>query len=185
MNLQNEVCMNTNFKINYVFAVAVSAILLIIFSAVIVGNKLNSLKSKAFLLSEQVEYNKNLVKQHEDKIEALQSIINEISNVTVKATSYNAVSSQTDSTPNETSCGVVPRVGSIAVSQDLFYKGWTCGKWVRIKRFGIFEITQVLDVMHYRKTSQIDIVKATEEEANEFGVVTGLNAVLLTNYEKM
>jgi 3D (Asp-Asp-Asp) domain-containing protein len=143
------------------------------------------LRSKVYVLQEKALANKKLVKEHEKKIEYLQSIINEISNVTVKGTSYNAVIAQTDSTPDETACGVKPRVGSIAVSQDLFYKGWTCGKWVKIKRLGVFEITQVLDVMHYRKTKQIDIVKATEEEALQFGVVTGLNAVLLTNYEKM
>ena len=82
----------------------------------------------------------------ENKI--LQAIVDETSKVTVVATAYNAVEGQTDSDPHITSCMVKPTVGSVAVSQDLFFKGYTCGKKVLLKGYGIFTIK---DTMHYRK----------------------------------
>lgn len=116
------------------------------------------------------------------RIKNLEKIINEISNVTVKATAYNAVPEQTDNEPDVNACRKYPRVGRIAVSQDLFYKGWTCGKWISIQGLGIFQID---DVMHIRKQNQVDVMKKTIPEANEFGVKKNLNAVLLSHYEKM
>lgn len=116
------------------------------------------------------------------QIDKLQKIVDEMSLITVKATSYNAVSAQTDSDPDITACMDSPTIGSIAVSQDLYFKGWTCGKRVHIKGKGIFTIK---DVMHQRKTNQIDIVKTTVDEAIKWGVVYNLKAVLLSNYEKM
>ena len=116
------------------------------------------------------------------QVDRLQQVVDEMSRVTVKGTAYNAISAQTDSDPDVTACMSDPNVGSIAVSQDLYFKGWTCGKRVHIRGLGIFTIK---DVMHQRKTNQIDIVKRTKRQALVFGVVHGLNAVLLSNYEKM
>jgi 3D (Asp-Asp-Asp) domain-containing protein len=111
----------------------------------------------------------------------MQAIINELARVTVSATAYNAVSSQTDDTPDITSCNFEPTIGSIAVSQDLYFKGWTCGKRVHLQGLGIFIIK---DVMHFRKTNQIDIVMKTEAQAIDFGYIFGRKAVLLTSYEE-
>lgn len=129
------------------------------------------------------------IKQHRNEIEYLkikvtsqQKIINEISKVIVKATAYNAVPDQTDSDPNITACLVKPTIGSVAVSQDLYFKGWTCGKRIHIKELGIFIIK---DVMHYRKTNQIDILIETKKQALNFEVKRNLKAVLLSHYEKM
>jgi len=116
------------------------------------------------------------------QIDELQQVFDELSRVTVRGTAYNAVSAQTDSDPDVTACMDSPTIGSIAVSQDLYFRGWTCGKRVHVKGLGIFTIK---DVMHQRKTNQIDIVKRTRKQALTFGVVRGLNAVLLSNYAQM
>jgi 3D (Asp-Asp-Asp) domain-containing protein len=130
----------------------------------------------------QTQWNKHEITLLQQKVIKLQQIINEVSNITVKATAYNAVAEQTDSDPNITACLTKPTIGSVAVSQDLYFKGWTCGKKIHIKGLGVFIIK---DVMHYRKTKQIDILIETIEEALNFAVVNDLNAVLLSNYEKM
>lgn len=120
--------------------------------------------------------------EHEKKIKYLEIIINEISKVSVKATAYNAIPEQTDNDPDITACMDVPTIGSMAVSQDLYFKGWTCGKRVHIKELGIFTIK---DVMHKRKRKQIDILMETKSEALRFGIKKNLNAILLNNYEEM
>ena len=122
------------------------------------------------------------IADNKKEIKILQRRIDEISTITVKATAYNAVPEQTDNEPDVNACRKQPRIGRIAVSQDLYYKGWTCGKWVDIKGFGIFQID---DKMHKRKTNQVDIIKETIPEAIEFGIVRNLNAVLLTHYDEM
>ena len=122
------------------------------------------------------------IKAHEKRIRSLEFIINETSNITVKATAYNAVPEQTDNESDVNACRKNPRIGRIAVSQDLFYKGWTCGKWISIQGLGIFQID---DVMHVRKTNQVDVIKERIKEAEIFGIKRNLNAVLLSNYGKM
>jgi len=118
----------------------------------------------------------------EKKVEVLQKRIDEINNITAKATAYNAVPEQTDNEPGINACRKNPRIGRVAVSQDLFYKGWTCGKWIAIKGYGIFQID---DVMHKRKSCQVDIIKETKKQANKFGIKKNINAVLLTHYERL
>jgi len=122
------------------------------------------------------------INENKKEIQTLKLIINETSNITVKATAYNAVPEQTDNEPDVNACRKYPRIGRIAVSQDLFYKGWTCGKWISIQGLGIFQID---DVMHVRKTNQVDIIMEKVKEAIDFGVKKNLNAVLLSNYGKM
>ena len=122
------------------------------------------------------------INENKKEIQTLKLIINETSNITVKATAYNAVPEQTDNEPDVNACRKYPRIGRIAVSQDLFYKGWTCGKWISIQGLGIFQID---DVMHKRKTDQVDIIMEKVKEAIDFGVKKNLNAVLLSHYGKM
>ena len=122
------------------------------------------------------------INENKKEIQTLKLIINETSNITVKATAYNAVPEQTDNESDVNACRKYPRIGRIAVSQDLFYKGWTCGKWISIQGLGIFQID---DVMHVRKTNQVDIIMEKVKEAIDFGVKKNLNAVLLSHYGKM
>jgi len=122
------------------------------------------------------------INENKKEIQTLKLIINETSNITVKATAYNAVPEQTDNESDVNACRKYPRIGRIAVSQDLFYKGWTCGKWISIQGLGIFQID---DVMHKRKTDQVDVIMEKVKEAIDFGVKKNLNAVLLSHYGKM
>lgn len=142
--------------------------------------ELEDLQNVNIALNQRITVNNSEILKLKKQVKILQKKIDEFSKVTVKATAYNAVASQTDSDPNITSCLASPTIGSIAVSQDLYFKGWSCGKRVHIKGKGIFIIK---DVMHYRKKEQIDIVMKTEKQALQFGVKNNLNAVLLTHYE--
>ena len=85
----------------------------------------------------------------------------------VKATAYNALASQTDSTPDICAWGDRIRPGIIAVSRDLEGLGLTRGQEVHIEGHGNMV---VLDRMHKRKTNQIDIYMEEYEDAINFGV---------------
>ena len=85
----------------------------------------------------------------------------------VKATAYNALASQTDSTPEICAWGDRIRPGIIAVSRDLEGLGLTRGQEVHIEGYGKMI---VLDRMHKRKRNQIDIFMEKYEDAIEFGV---------------
>lgn len=85
----------------------------------------------------------------------------------VKATAYNAVPQQTDSSPEICAWGDRIRPGIIAISRDLEKSGLTRGKEVHIE--GIGNVI-VLDRMNRRKRNQIDLYMEKYEDAVEFGV---------------
>ena len=85
----------------------------------------------------------------------------------VKATAYNAVPQQTDSTPEICAWGDRVRPGIIAISRDLEKSGLTRGKEVHIE--GIGNVI-VMDRMNRRKRNQIDLYMEKYEDAVEFGV---------------
>ena len=84
----------------------------------------------------------------------------------VKVTAYSPRIEETDSTPDITAANTKVRPGIIAVSRDLFNKGWIFGKKVYIKSLGIFTIE---DLMAKRKTNQIDIFMPDTTAALAFG----------------
>jgi len=84
----------------------------------------------------------------------------------IKLTAYNAEAGQTDSTPEFTASMKKPKPGMVAVSRDLFHKGWTFGKQVYIEGLGIYTIE---DLMAQRHKSSIDILATTKAEALKFG----------------
>ena len=85
----------------------------------------------------------------------------------VKATAYNALASQTDSTPLICAWGDRIRPGIIAVSRDLEGLGLTRGQEVHVEGLGK---RVVMDRMHRRKKNQIDIFMERHEDAVNFGV---------------
>lgn len=85
----------------------------------------------------------------------------------VRATAYNALPGQTDSTPKICAWGDRVRPGIIAISRDLERIGLTRGKEVHIQ--GIGKVV-VMDRMHYRKKNQIDLYMERYQDAVEFGV---------------
>ncbi|SIN73932.1 3D domain-containing protein [Halodesulfovibrio marinisediminis] len=84
----------------------------------------------------------------------------------VKVTAYSPRSIETDSTPFITASNTKVRPGIIAVSRDLFAKGWTFGKKVYIKSLGVFTIE---DLMAKRKKNQIDVFMPETTQALSFG----------------
>ena len=85
----------------------------------------------------------------------------------VRATAYNAVPQQTDSTPEICAWGDRVRPGIIAISRDLEESGLTRGKEVYIE--GIGKVV-VMDRMNRRKRNQIDLYMEKYEDAVRFGV---------------
>lgn len=104
----------------------------------------------------------------------------------VKATGYNSLESQTDSTPNITSTGETTRFGIIAVSRDLLGDALPYGSLVRIREFGSYyngrgagryqerldsqDLFIVEDTMHPRKQNQVDVWFPHLAEALNWGV---------------
>jgi len=91
----------------------------------------------------------------------------------LRATGYNSLESQTDSTPFTTATGVRTRFGVVAVSRDLLGDEFPYGSLVRIRDLGNYYngrgagafqamldqqgLFIVEDTMHARKTNQIDV----------------------------
>ena len=104
----------------------------------------------------------------------------------VKATGYNSLVGQTDSTPHITSTGETTRFGIIAVSRDLLGDELPYGSLVRIKEFGSYYngrgagryqslldeqgLFIVEDTMHPRKQNQIDVWFPRLSDALNWGV---------------
>lgn len=84
----------------------------------------------------------------------------------VTVTAYNAEVSQTDSDPEIAASMRRVRPGTIAVSRDLFDRGWVFGRKVRIEGLGIFEIN---DLMAARHDKCVDIFLGTTHQALAFG----------------
>jgi len=84
----------------------------------------------------------------------------------VTVTAYNAEASQCDADPEVAASMRRVRPGTIAVSRDLFDKGWVFGRKVRIEGLGIFEIN---DLMAARHDKAIDIFLGSNQQAQAFG----------------
>ncbi|MFW5733761.1 MAG: 3D domain-containing protein [Oceanidesulfovibrio sp.] len=81
-------------------------------------------------------------------------------------TAYSPTVGQTDSTPFTTASNCRVRDGIVAVSRDLFSKGWRFGRSVYVKGMGVYTIE---DLMHSRKKNQVDIFMFDTQEALKFG----------------
>ncbi|MDO4246129.1 MAG: hypothetical protein Q4C89_08910 [Deinococcus sp.] len=94
----------------------------------------------------------------------------------VKATAYNSLANQTDSTPHITATGTRTRPGVIALSRDLL-RVFPYGTRVTLQdlsgRYNFSgRVFVVEDTMHPRKTNQVDIWMPTYNEAIRFGTGT-------------
>lgn len=104
----------------------------------------------------------------------------------LRATGYNSLESQTDSTPFITATGTRTRFGVVAVSRDLLGTDLPYGSLVRIRDLGAFhtgngvgafqnmlddqQIFVVEDTMHMRKSQQIDVWFQHYDTAVNWGV---------------
>jgi 3D (Asp-Asp-Asp) domain-containing protein len=91
--------------------------------------------------------------------------------MTVTATAYNSVESQTDGDPTVAAWGdrLTPGMKAVAVSRDLLAEGLTRGTRIRIE--GLPGTYVVLDTTARRFTKRIDIYMGIDvEKARQFGV---------------
>ena len=95
----------------------------------------------------------------------------------VIVTAYSPTKRETDSTPFVTASMERVTEGGVAVSRDLFDRGWTFGKKVYIKGHGVFVIN---DLMNERFEKRLDIFMLKTRQAWRFGKKEGLMAVLFT-----
>lgn len=84
----------------------------------------------------------------------------------VTVTAYNPTTDQCDSDPLVAASMRKVREGTVAVSRDLFDRGWVFGKKIRIEGLGIFEIN---DLMNARFSKRIDVFMWDEDQARSFG----------------
>jgi len=87
-------------------------------------------------------------------------------NALVTVTAYNAEAAQTDSDPDIAASMRRVRPGTIAVSRDLFDRGWVFGRKVRLEGIGIYEIN---DLMAARHSRAVDIFIHSNTQAQAFG----------------
>ncbi|HZW27250.1 MAG TPA: hypothetical protein VFF08_02270 [Trueperaceae bacterium] len=104
----------------------------------------------------------------------------------LRATGYNSLASQTDSTPFITATGARTRFGVVAVSRDLLGGSLPYGSLVRLKDLGSYytgrgagafqhlldsqQLFIVEDTMHARKSQQIDVWFPEYSTAISWGV---------------
>lgn len=93
----------------------------------------------------------------------------------VVLTAYTPTKDQCDSDPLIAASMRKVRLGTVAVSRDLFAQGWVFGRKVYIKGHGVFEIN---DLMNSRFKVRIDIFMWDKDRAIKFGKKRVLAALL-------
>ncbi len=81
-------------------------------------------------------------------------------------TAYTPRKIETDHTPYIAASGKRVKPGTVAVSRDLFWNGWTFGKKIYIQGLGIFTIN---DLMNKKYKKHIDIFMYSYKKAKRFG----------------
>lgn len=111
-------------------------------------------------------FNKS-IQELENKIQVVQNELNKTTKHLITLTAYSPTRQETDSTPYTTASMTRPVQGkTIAVSRDLFNKGFTFGRKVYIKDYGVFVIE---DLMNSRFKKRIDIFFWNTKIAKNFG----------------
>jgi len=148
---------------NYTVTPILCAALVILAIVVVVKQQeIESLQHKLVLAEEKAEARKLMVTE----VRLLQKAVSAPPVRVVTVTAYNPTERQTDSDPLVAASMRRVRLGTIAVSRDLFDQGWVFGRKVRIEGIGIFEIN---DLMNKRYTQRIDIFMWDEGQARKFG----------------
>lgn len=84
----------------------------------------------------------------------------------LQVTGYSPRVQECDSTPYVNAYNKRVKLGTVAVSPDLFVLGWTFGREIYIKGYGVFEIQ---DLMNERHTNRVDIFFWETDKAIKFG----------------
>lgn len=118
-------------------------------------------------LGSSLAENKELVHQLYSLLQDKEHMIQSLSRGRMlTVTAYSPTVGQTDSTPFITASNSRVRDGIVAVSRDLYSKGWQFGEKVYVKGMGVYTIE---DLMHRRKKNQVDIFMFDTQDALEFG----------------
>jgi 3D (Asp-Asp-Asp) domain-containing protein len=109
------------------------------------------------------------IEQSQDHLASLiqkieQSQVEQVMNLEV--TAYTPTEMECDDDPLVAASMRKVRLGTVAVSRDLFESGWVFGKKIYITGQGIFEIN---DLMNKRFSNRIDIFMWERNKALEFG----------------
>lgn len=126
------------------------------------NNEIADLQHELNLVTFTADARKDLV----EEARVLQRVFGLMQVMKLTVTAYNATPAQTDEDPEVSASMRKVRPGTIAVSRDLFDRGWVFGRKVRIEGLGIFEIN---DLMNARHTKSIDIFLGDQGKAVEFG----------------
>ena len=86
---------------------------------------------------------------------------------TLAVTAYTASPEETDDDPILTASNQPVRLGTVAVSQDLYKNGWSFGKKVYIDSLGVYEINDLVGSQHKRR---IDVFMNDKGKALRFGI---------------
>ena len=100
------------------------------------------------------------------KTQELRTRLDDRSVERVSVSAYTPCKEECDADPHITASMQPVRAGTVAVSRDLFEKGWVFGKKVYLKGLGIYEIS---DLMHKRHAKKIDIFMWDKKDALSFG----------------
>ncbi len=115
----------------------------------------------------------------------LQGTSDNVLRMNLRATAYNSLTAQTDSTPFITATGAKTRFGIVAVSRDMLIEDLPYGSLVKLKDLGHYKTGReagkyddllaketfiVEDTMHPRKRKQMDVWFPTYNEAKTWGV---------------
>ena len=138
------------------------ALVLLAVMVVVKQQEIDVLQHKLALSEHTSEARKQMI----EEVRLLQKAASAPPVRTVTVTAYNPTTSQCDEDPLIAASMRKVRLGTIAVSRDLFDQGWVFGRKVRIEGLGIFEIN---DLMNKRFTQRIDIFMWDEGKARQFG----------------
>ncbi len=149
--------------INYTITPILCALMVILAVVVVVKQQeIDTLRHKLVLSEKTAEARKQMV----EEVRLLQKAKYAPPVRKVTVTAYNPTTDQCDSDPLIAASMRKVRLGTIAVSRDLFDQGWVFGRKVRIEGIGIFEVN---DLMNKRFTQRVDIFMWDEDQARQFG----------------
>ena len=123
----------------------------------------DSLEDAIFVLFRELDNLSFQVNQQAKNIQRLQDR-HPVRKLTV--TAYTASRNETDSTPQITAAITKVKPYDVAVSRDLFWRGWAFGKKIYIEGHGVFRI---VDLMNPRYRERVDIYLGTKKAARKFG----------------
>ena len=129
-----------------------------------------------FLMNNTILDIKELSKKNSENLEYICEALKPNNVVKATITAYSATESECDSDPTITASMRKVRPGTVAVSRDLFNKGWTFGGKIYIKSLGVYEIN---DLMHERYKNRVDVFIGDTVKARKFGVKKDVIVALL------